>query len=127
MRATATTRVAEERQAEAPAPHCYTSTDESCGAGASACRRFLNRRSFLLAAIGAAGCSRSELAPGLKKAVQYLWARQAEDGGWHSHTYGLLRSGQSLTPFVLDALLEIPEQMRAAPPASVDRALGFIR
>jgi hypothetical protein len=63
----------------------------------------------------------------LKKAAQYLWAQQAEDGGWHSHTYGLLRSGQSLTPFVLDALLDVPETAIERPVAAIDRALTFIK
>jgi hypothetical protein len=52
----------------------------------------------------------------------WLWSQQAGDGGWHSETYGLLRSGQSLTPFVLLTLLE----SGAAPAANVDRALAFI-
>jgi Prenyltransferase and squalene oxidase repeat len=65
--------------------------------------------------------------PPLVRAAGYLWSQQADDGGWHSHTYGLLRSGQSLTPFVLDALLQIPEQIYPVPQANVDRALAFIR
>jgi hypothetical protein len=73
-----------------------------------------------------AGCVRSERPP-LARAAEYLWGRQADDGGWHSHTYGLLRSGQSLTPFVLEALLEIPEEVYPVPQAKVDRALAFIR
>jgi hypothetical protein len=80
------------------------------------------RRAFLLAAAGAAACSRQDSQTGLKRAAQYLWSQQAEDGGWHSHTYGLLRSGQSLTPFVLNALLDAGEK---AP--GVDRAVDFIR
>ena len=35
---------------------------------------------------------------------RWLLGQQAADGGWHSRTYGLLRSGQSLTPFILGAL-----------------------
>jgi hypothetical protein len=73
-----------------------------------------------------AGCQRTEHPP-LARAADYLWSQQADDGGWHSHTYGLLRSGQAMTPFVLEALLEIPDQGRAAPAAKVDRALEFIR
>ena len=48
----------------------------------------------------------------LGRAVRWLWSQQSEDGGWHSQTYGLLRSGQSLTPFVLDALLAVPARSR---------------
>ena len=72
------------------------------------------------------GCVRTEQPP-LARAAQYLWSRQADDGGWHSQTYGLLRSGQSLTPFVLEALLKIPDAVYPLPQARVDRALVFIR
>jgi hypothetical protein len=65
--------------------------------------------------------------PALARAAAYLWQQQADDGGWHSHTYGLLRSGQSLTPFVLEALLEVPERVYPLPQAKVDRAVAFIR
>jgi len=71
-------------------------------------------------------CMRTER-PSLARAAQYLWSQQADDGGWHSHTYGLLRSGQALTPFVLEALLEIPDAVYPLPQAKVDRALAFIR
>lgn len=57
------------------------------------------------------------------RAAKFLWSRQSPDGAWHSETYGLLRSGQSLTPFVLVALLDAPE----APKEAVERAIAFIR
>src|ERR1700733_10388266 len=80
------------------------------------------RRSAGLLLFFQAGCVRTEQ-PALQKAVQYLWNQQGADGGWPSHTYGLLRSGQSLTPFVLDALLQVPDQ----PSDRIDRAIEFIR
>ena len=40
---------------------------------------------------------------------------------------GLLRSGQSLTPFVLGALLRVPDATAPAPAGAVDRAIAFIR
>ena len=86
----------------------------------------ISRRTFLLTAAAAAACSRRENSSPLQKAAQYLWAQQAEDGGFHSITYGLLRSGQSLTPFLLDALLAVPQTVLQARPAAVDNALGFI-
>lgn len=61
------------------------------------------------------------------RAAQYLWAQQASDGGFHSTTYGLLRSGQSLTPFVLGALLRVDDAAVRAPAGAVDRAVAFIR
>jgi hypothetical protein len=74
-----------------------------------------------------AGCARTPQPPALARAAEYLWRQQAEDGGWHSHTYGLLRTGQSLTPFVLEALLQVPENIYPAPRAKVERAIAFIR
>jgi hypothetical protein len=63
----------------------------------------------------------------LARACDFLWKKQADDGGWHSETYGLLKTGQALTPFVLHALLEVPESIYARPPQGVERALDFIR
>jgi hypothetical protein len=74
-----------------------------------------------------AGCTSPHPRPVLRHAVSWLWSHQEADGGWHSHTYGLLRSGQALTPFVLDALLEVPEDAYPQPRNQVDRALAFIR
>jgi hypothetical protein len=76
--------------------------------------------------IAEAGCVRTARPP-LAKAAGYLWKQQAADGGWHSHTYGLLRSGQALTPFVLGALLEVSSDVYPLPQANVDRAIAFIR
>src|SRR2546422_11529957 len=81
----------------------------------------MRRLLILLAAIAQAACHRIEPSP-LARAADYLWAQQGDDGGWHSRTYGLLRSGQSLTPFVLEAVLHV-----SAPPTRVDRAIAFIR
>ena len=74
-----------------------------------------------------AGCSRRPEHPALARAAGYLWSQQAWDGGWHSHTYGLLKSGESLTPFVLNALLEVPNGDYRLPSDKLERALHFIR
>jgi hypothetical protein len=81
----------------------------------------MHRRAFLLATLGAAACGRRENTP-LARAVRWLWSQQSDDGGWHSKTYGILRSGQSLTPFVLDALLPLTHDQSA-----VDTAFEFLR
>src|ERR1700732_2826074 len=86
----------------------------------------MSRYGITLLLLAQAGCVRTERPP-LARAAQYLWDQQSDDGGWHSHTYGLLRSGQSLTPFVLDALLHVPRETYPLPTAKVDRALAFIR
>src|SRR5688572_31226685 len=80
-----------------------------------------------MTAATAAGCAWRRKRDPLARAAQYLWGQQAADGGFHSATYGLLRSGQSLTPFVLGALLRVPDAMAPAPSGAVDRAIAFIR
>ena len=80
---------------------------------------------IVLLLLAQASCVRTERSP-LAKAAQYLWSEQANDGGWHSHTYGLLRSGQSLTPFVLDALLRVPAGVYPPPAGKIDAAISFI-
>ncbi len=84
------------------------------------------RRAWLPVLLTLAGCAPTPR-PDLRHAASWLWSRQEADGGWHSHTYGLLRSGQALTPFVLDALLQVPEPVYPQPRAQVDRALAFIQ
>ena len=54
-------------------------------------------------------------------------ACKPDDGGWHSRTYGLLRSGQSLTPFVLEALLQFPADLGPPQDRNIDRAIAFIK
>jgi hypothetical protein len=83
---------------------------------------------IVLAAIVVAGCARQPSTPEtpLGRAAAYLWSQQSADGGWHSRTYGLLRSGQSLTPFVLDALLQIPQEVYPAQHSRTERAVSFI-
>src|SRR4029077_6408577 len=85
------------------------------------------RPCVILLVLAEAACSPARQRPRLARAAEYLWIQQAEDGGWHSHTYGLLRSGQSLTPFVLQALLEVPEDNYSLPVTRVDRAIAFIQ
>jgi len=87
----------------------------------------VDRRAFLVTAAAAAACSWKRELSSLARAAHYLWAQQAADGGFHSATYGLLRSGQSLTPFVLGALLRVPDATLPAPAGAVDRAIAFIR
>ena len=88
----------------------------------------VNRRVFVLtAAAAAAAWSWRRERGSLARAADYLWAQQAADGGFHSATYGLLRSGQSLTPLVLGALLRVPDAMVPPPAGAVDRAIAFIR
>src|SRR6476660_9339696 len=80
------------------------------------------KRALVVLLLAQTACVQTGRTP-LARAADYLWSQQAADGGWHSRTYGLLRSGQSLTPFVLDALLDV----EPVPSAELERALAFIR
>jgi prenyltransferase beta subunit len=82
----------------------------------------LTRREWVALPLVAAGCGRGQPSA-IERAARFLWNQQSEDGGWHSRTYGLLRSGQSLTGFVLDSLLRAPD---LAPKGGVNRALAFL-
>ncbi|MCZ6691773.1 MAG: terpene cyclase/mutase family protein [Planctomycetota bacterium] len=70
---------------------------------------------------------RSYVEQALSRACEWLWSRQGEDGGWHSETYGLLKSGQAYTPFILHALLSVPVEIHPRPAGGIERALGFLR
>lgn len=89
-------------------------------------------RTCLLAVVllllgGCAAGSSTEPGSTLGRACAYLTRQQADDGGWHSETYGLSRSGQAWTPFVLHALLEASEIDETVPRPDIGRALDFIR
>jgi hypothetical protein len=83
-----------------------------------------------LAAPGARAAGAARAVPPdavLARACAWLWSRQADDGGWHSDTQGLFRSGQALTPFVLHAVAGAPTGACPPPRDGIARALGFVR
>lgn len=63
----------------------------------------------------------------LRTSADYLWSQQAEDGGWHSATHGLLWGGETWTPFVAHYLFSIPDTVYAARAERREHALRFIR
>ena len=81
----------------------------------------LRRRFLALTSLLGTACAK-ERESAVSRGARFLWERQASDGGWHSAKYGLLRSGQSLTPFVLDTLLRFPHD-----PRNAGRAVAFIK
>ncbi|MCO4773467.1 MAG: hypothetical protein KDA24_25770, partial [Deltaproteobacteria bacterium] len=62
----------------------------------------------------------------LEAGVKWLLDAQSPNGRWQSSTYGYLKEGQSLSPFVLDALIDAPAAGVALPPESVSLALRGI-
>lgn len=63
----------------------------------------------------------------LAKAASFLWANQGTDGGWHSEMHGVMRTGQTLTPYILFALMDIPSAVVEADSTRIQRACGFLR
>jgi len=68
---------------------------------------------------------KSEVSQMLHRASAYLWSVQDRDGGWHSETHGLVKEGQAWTPFVLSALLDVPDSIYN-PGSKVKKAVRFI-
>ena len=62
-----------------------------------------------------------------RAAILYLSDQQATDGGWHSETHAILRSGQALTPFILLSLIEAAEKRPAVPNDVLFRGVDFLR
>jgi hypothetical protein len=96
----------------------------------------ITRRTFLASTAAAAFAARARGAQSaasdserraLASASDYLWRQQADDGGWHSPQYGVLRSGQALTPFVLHALLQVPSAVAPRDISRIAAALDFLR
>ncbi|MEX2185265.1 MAG: hypothetical protein WD875_00660 [Pirellulales bacterium] len=59
-----------------------------------------------------AAASAEKSAAAIRNALEYLAARQGEDGGWHSQTYGSLRGGAATTAMVLYAAAHVDEKLR---------------
>ncbi len=66
-------------------------------------------------------------AEALAKAKAYLWSQQHDDGSWRSEQYAVMRSGQSLSPFVLHTLLNVPRTGKSEHVNDILRGLDFIR
>lgn len=62
----------------------------------------------------------------LRRGVAWLVGAQADDGGWHSATYGALRGGAAVTSLALYALSSLPEAIRDAVADSAREAGRFL-
>ncbi|MEX2115385.1 MAG: prenyltransferase/squalene oxidase repeat-containing protein [Bacteroidota bacterium] len=63
----------------------------------------------------------------LARATSYLWANQGTDGGWHSTMHGVMRTGQTLTPYMLHALTEVPADVFQIDSTHSYKAIKFLR
>ena len=63
----------------------------------------------------------------IQKAKEFLLSKQLPDGSWRSETYGLLKSGQSLTPFVLYSLSQTIRNGEDQEKPWVQQSMKFLR
>jgi len=90
--------------------------------------KILSLTLVLLVALQTAACRAESVTTeqALARAVEYLWSKQAADGAWRSEQYGVMRSGESLTPFVLNAILQTINDMPSDAGGRVLLAAHFI-
>src|SRR5262245_8763719 len=71
---------------------------------------------------------KGELEAALTKAVAWLLAQQAADGGWHSKTYGQLKDGAAVTALALNAISHTrpPDKLSAGEAATVAKGREFL-
>ena len=95
---------------------------------------FLHR--FLLASVCAAvflNCGSgekrqlSEAGDILARAAAFLWKKQGADGGWHSEMHGVMRTGQTLTPYILHALTDVSTEIYQVDSSRIHAAQEFLR
>jgi hypothetical protein len=100
-----------------------------------------SRRTFLFTSTAAMACWSAPpepdvVGPAIRSGAAWLWGKHGSHGTFQSEVYGLLSSGDSLTPFCLDALLAVapiapppPERLPLAlewmMAAQTEGALGF--
>ena len=61
-----------------------------------------------------------------RRAVAWLADQQADDGGWHSQTYGQMRCGVGDTALLVYALAQLPAEERRAARPQIDQGLRFL-
>ncbi len=78
----------------------------------------------------ASGCTQPDAIleqEALANACDYLWTEQNPDGAWRSETHGIMKNGLSLTPFILNALLDVPESKYSSDVHKIEESISFIR
>lgn len=74
----------------------------------------------------AAAANRTAWKAACRLGTGWLLRQQAEDGGWHSETYGSMKSGTGCTGLVVLALSEGPASDAATESAAIHRGLEFL-
>jgi len=67
-----------------------------------------------------------EVKASIRRGANWLRRQQGADGGWHSETYGAMKSGVGNTGLVLAALAELPDDFREEFRSSIDGGIAFL-
>lgn len=62
----------------------------------------------------------------IQKGLNWFSAKQSGDGGWRSETYGLMRSGQSMTPWTLYVLTQVTPEKTEELKNRITKGLVFL-
>lgn len=68
----------------------------------------------------------SERESALDRGIAWLLKHQAQDGGWHSVTYGQLKDGAGVTALILDTLSQLPAEQIKQHEAVINRGIQFL-
>ncbi|MBK9983634.1 MAG: hypothetical protein IPP15_14845 [Saprospiraceae bacterium] len=74
------------------------------------------------------GCQKKQMTldDTMQKSITWIWAQQAEDGGWHSKTHKVLEDGKVLTPYILFQLAQIKNSSFEEHKEQTEKAIHFI-
>src|SRR5215207_3179236 len=83
---------------------------------------------LLLLFLFSVSCQKKEntLEDTFKKSVEWMWAQQSEEGGWHSKTHAVLRDGRVLTSYILFYVLQVPPDIFRPESKAINNAVDFI-
>jgi hypothetical protein len=62
----------------------------------------------------------------LDRGLAWLLKQQADDGGWHSETYGALRQGAAITSLVLYTLAHLPPEIRKTTVKAARKGFAYL-
>src|SRR6185503_15688423 len=62
----------------------------------------------------------------LVRGIDWLLSQQADDGGWHSKTYGQLKDGAAVTTLILNAVRVVPASFAGKHGTTVRKGFAFL-
>ncbi|HEX5105638.1 MAG TPA: prenyltransferase/squalene oxidase repeat-containing protein [Pirellulaceae bacterium] len=69
---------------------------------------------------------KAEIEKSLTRGCEWLIVQQADDGGWHSKTYGQLKDGAAVTALALHTLSLCSKEIRQQHAGAIERGFAFL-